>query len=271
MRDTKKYWVVKLFISNRSTNFILRIFWKNARFFILLKKTLFKTIKNCRFRPKNARYEKMLRSKIVNLRKIYKFYFHHFLVKRAVFVLSIKNGFYKIKKSIFWPNYARYEKMLRSKIIYLRKIYKFYFHHFLVKRTVFVLSIKTVFYKMKKFILRLNYARYEITLRNKIILFKNIYKFNFNYFLVKRTVFVLSINNVFYKIKKSILRPNIARYEIILRNKIILFKKIYKFGVDHFLIKSIFKFRKRLDTFDHTSFSFSSLIFRRFELKVYSI
>ena len=71
-------------------------------------------------------------------------------MKRTVFVLSIKNGFYKIKKSIFRPNYARYEKMLRSKIIHLKKIYNFHFDHFLVKRTVFVLIVKNVI-KNKKF------------------------------------------------------------------------------------------------------------------------
>ena len=36
-----------------------------------------------------------------------------------------QNGFYKIKKSIFRPKYARYEKMLRSKIVHLKKIYTF--------------------------------------------------------------------------------------------------------------------------------------------------
>ena len=57
-------------------------------------------------------------------------------------VLSIKNGFYKIKKSILPPNYASYEKMLPSKIVYRKKIYKFYFNNFLVKRTVLVLIEK---------------------------------------------------------------------------------------------------------------------------------
>ena len=42
-------------------------------------------------------------------------------------------------KSIFRPNYARYEKMLKSKIIHLKETYKFCFNHFLEKRTVFIL------------------------------------------------------------------------------------------------------------------------------------
>ena len=58
--------------------------------FILIKKTLLK-IKSCDFRPNNARYEKMLRSKIVHLKKIYNFYLDHFLIKRRVFVLIVKN------------------------------------------------------------------------------------------------------------------------------------------------------------------------------------
>ena len=58
--------------------------------FILIKKTLLK-IKSCGFRPNNARYEKMLKSKIVHLKKIYNFDFDHFFIKRTVFVLIVKN------------------------------------------------------------------------------------------------------------------------------------------------------------------------------------
>ena len=155
-----------------------------------IKNGLYK-IKKSIFRLNCARYEKMLRSKIFHLKKIYKFDVEHFFVKRTVFVSSIKNGFYKIKKSIFRPNYTRYEKMLRSKIVYIRKIYKFYFDHFLVKHTVFVLSIKNGFYKMKKSIFRPNYARSEKMLRSKIFYLKKMYKFDFDHFFIKRTVFVL--------------------------------------------------------------------------------
>ena len=62
-----------------------------------------------------------------------------------VLVISIKDGFYKIEKSIFRPNYARYEKMLRSKIIHLKEVYKFRCDHFLEKRTVFILIKKTLY------------------------------------------------------------------------------------------------------------------------------
>ena len=154
-----------------------------------------------------------------------------------VLILSIKDGFHKIKKSIFCPNYVKSEKMLRSKIVYLKKIYKFDFDYFLVKRMVFVLSIKNGFYKIKKSIFRPSYISYEKILRNKIVRLRKIYKFDFNHFLLKRTVFVLSIKNGFYKIKKSILRPNYARYEKMLRSKIIQHKKIYKFVFNHFLVK----------------------------------
>ena len=64
-----------------------------------------------------------------------------------VLVLSIKDGFYKIEKSIFRPNYARYEKMLKSKIVHLKETYKFWFDHFLEKRTVFILIKKTLLKK----------------------------------------------------------------------------------------------------------------------------
>ena len=61
-----------------------------------------------------------------------------------VLVLSIKDGFYKIEKSIFRLNYARYEKMLRSKIIHLKETYKFCFDHFLEKTHGFYFSQKNV-------------------------------------------------------------------------------------------------------------------------------
>ena len=39
--------------------------------------------------------------------------------------------------------------MLRSKIVHLKKIYNFYFDHFLIKRTVFVLIVKNVIKNQK--------------------------------------------------------------------------------------------------------------------------
>ena len=44
--------------------------------------------------------KKMLRSKIVHLKQICKFYFNHFLIKRAAFVLIVKNVM-KIQNSNF--------------------------------------------------------------------------------------------------------------------------------------------------------------------------
>ena len=48
-------------------------------------------IKSCGFRPNNARYEKMLSSKIVHFKEVYNFGFDHFLIKRMIFVLIVKN------------------------------------------------------------------------------------------------------------------------------------------------------------------------------------
>ena len=134
----------------------------------------------------------MLTTKIVYLKKIYNFDFDHFLIKRTVFVLSTKNGFHRIKTTIFRSNYARSEKKLTSKIVYIRKIYKFDFDHFLAKRTIFVLSIKNGFHKIKKSILRSNYRRYEKMLTSKIVHLNEIYNFDFDYFLIKRTDFFKS-------------------------------------------------------------------------------
>ena len=110
-------------------------------------------------------------------------------------VLSIKYGFYKIEKSIFRPNYASYEKMLTSKIIHLKETYKFCFDHFLEKRTVFILIKKTLL-KIKSCGFRPNNGRYEKMLTSKIVHLKKIYNFDFDHFLIKRTVFILIVKNV---------------------------------------------------------------------------
>ena len=112
-----------------------------------------------------------------------------------VLVLSIKDGFYIIEKSIFRSNNARYEKMLISKIIHLKETYKFCFDHFLIKRTVFIL-IKKMLLKIKSYSFRSNNARYEKMLRSKIVHLKKIYNFDFDHFLIKRTVFILIVKNV---------------------------------------------------------------------------
>ena len=89
----------------------------------------------------------MLTNKIVRFKKIYTFYFDHFLEKRTVFILIKKTLL--IKSYGFRQNNGRYEKMLRSKIVHLKKIYNFDFDHFLIKRTVFVLIVKNVIKNQK--------------------------------------------------------------------------------------------------------------------------
>ena len=116
-------------------------------------------------------------------------------VSQPFLVLSIKTGLYKIKKSIFRPNYSRYEKMLTSKIIHLQETYKFCFYHFLEKRTVFILIKKTLL-KIKSCSFRPHNGRYEKMLKSKIVHLKKIYKFYFYHFLIKRTIFVLIVKNV---------------------------------------------------------------------------
>ena len=110
---------------------------------VLSIKDGFYKIEKSIFRSNNARYEKMLRSKIIHLKETYQFYFDHFLEKRTVFIL-IKKTLLKIKICSFRPNNGRYEKILKSKIVHLKKIYNFDSDHFLIKRTVFVLIVKNV-------------------------------------------------------------------------------------------------------------------------------
>ena len=52
---------------------------------------------------------------------------------------------------------------------------------------------------------RPNYARYEKMLGNKVVHLKEIYKFEFDHFLIKSTFFVLIVKNT---IKNSILSSN---------------------------------------------------------------
>ena len=103
-------------------NFILTIFWKNF-VFILIKRTL--KIKSDGFRSNNARYGKMLTSKIVHLKKIYNFYFDHFLIKRTVFVLIVKNVIKKSKIQFSEQTLQHTKQMLSNKIGRFKKIYKF--------------------------------------------------------------------------------------------------------------------------------------------------
>ena len=103
----------------------------------------------------------MLRSKIVHLKKIYRFGFNHLKKKRTVFIL-IKKTLLKIKNCSFRANNARYEKMLRSKIVYLKKIYNFDLDHFFIKHTVFVLILKNIV-KNQKF----NFPEKLCNIRNK--------------------------------------------------------------------------------------------------------
>ena len=86
--------------------------------------------------------------------------------------------------------------MLKSKIVHLKQTYKFYFDHFLGKRTVFIFLIKKTLLKIKSCGFRLNNARYEKMLNSKIVHLKEIYNFDFDHFFIKRTVFVLIVKNV---------------------------------------------------------------------------
>ena len=73
-------------------------------------------------------------------------------------------------------------------------------------------------------------------LKSKIVHFNKIYKFSFDDFLKKRTVFIL-IKKTLLKIKSCGFRPNNGRYEKMITSKIVHLKEIYNFGFDHFFIK----------------------------------
>ena len=89
--------------------------------------------------------------------------------------------------------------MLRSKIVHLKNIYKFGFDYFFEKRTVFILIKKTLL-KIKSCGFRPNNARYKKMLTSKIVHLKEIYNFDLDHFLIKCTVFVLIVKNVYGKL-----------------------------------------------------------------------
>ena len=69
----------------------------------------------------------------------------------------------------------------------------------------------------------------------KIVHLKQVYKFGFDNFLIKCTVFVLIVL-ILLNIKNSIFSPNIIGCEKMLQIKVVVFKKLYKFYIKHFLI-----------------------------------
>ena len=137
-------------------------------FFILIKKKkILLKIKSCGFRWNNARYKKMFKSKIIHLKEIYNFDFDHFLIKRTVFVLIVKNViknkkfnfpdklcdictkkmlrtklFVSKRSTNFWSNFIRCEKMIQIKVVVFKKLYKFYTKPFLIGILVFLINIK---------------------------------------------------------------------------------------------------------------------------------
>ena len=69
--------------------------------------------------------------------------------------------------------------------------------------------------KIKISILQLNNGRYNKILKSKIVHLKETYKFCFDYFLIKRTVFVLIVKNVIKNLLASLahsLRAQLASF-----------------------------------------------------------
>ena len=85
--------------------------------------------------------KQMLRNKIIGLKKIYKFYFDHFLIKCTVFVLNVQNVI-KNQKLNFLDKLLHAKKMSRNKIVRFKKMYKSYFDHFLIGIIVFLINMK---------------------------------------------------------------------------------------------------------------------------------
>ena len=85
--------------------------------------------------------------------------------------------------------------MLKSKIVELKEIYHFDLEQFLIKRTIFVLIVKNVI-KNQTFHFSDKLCDIQKNVKNEIVRFKKIYKFDFDHFLIKCTVFVLIVKIV---------------------------------------------------------------------------
>ena len=65
-----------------------------------------------------------------------------------------------LKNFVFRENYASYDKMSVGKVVCLKNIYKFSIQHFLVRRIVFDLNIKSDIEKFKKAMLSNKYMSF---------------------------------------------------------------------------------------------------------------
>ena len=111
-------------------------------------------------------------------------------------VFSIRNGFYKIN---FFTN-----SILQNQLHFFLQIFTKFVQRFLQNQ---LQNTKSIF--------RLNYARCEKMLRNKIVHFKWIYKL---------------------KIKNLIFSPNFMGFEKMLQTKVVILKTLYKYYIEHFLV-----------------------------------
>ena len=83
--------------------------------------------------------------------------------------------------------------MLRNKIVRFQKIYKFYFDHFLIKCTVFVLIvINTIKNQKFNFLAKLYGISNNVRLQIKFVAFKKVYEFYIEHFLIGIIVFLIN-------------------------------------------------------------------------------
>ena len=101
--------------------------------------------------------------------------------------------------------------MLKSKIVYLKKIYKFGFDYFLEKRTVFILIKKNVKNKKPWFPAKLCEIRKNVNKQN--CSFQKDLQILFLPFFDKTHGFCFNREKCYYKIKNSIFWTNSATYE----------------------------------------------------------
>ena len=80
------------------------------------------------------------------------------------------------------------------------------------------------------------YARCKKMSGMKVVRFRKINKLAFKHFFINDLSFNLFIKNAFMKIKSSIFPLKYTKYGKMLGNKIVYFKKIYNFSLEHFYI-----------------------------------
>ena len=131
--------------------------------------------------------------------------------------------------------------MLGNKILRFKKIYKFAFYHFFIGFISFLLFSKNVFMNLKNSIFPPEYMRYRKSVKKKNCLFQKDLQIFYWPFFHRTYIFCLFMKNVIEN-KTFGLQKTTRDTNKNVEDKIVYFKKTYKFFTDYFLSDTQFSF-----------------------------